>query len=132
MRITIETSAKVPVATAWAAWTTPDDITQWNAASGYRVCPSADLDLRAGGRFSYRLEARDRTMGFDFEGTFARVVTQESTEVITDDGSVTVRGLPHPRGRGTRRAVQQVARAGVPAAGSGTVLMVTGREGIEQ
>jgi len=58
MKITIETTVAAPLAEVWRAWTTPDDITQWNAASPDWHCPAAELDLRAGGAFSYRMEAQ--------------------------------------------------------------------------
>ncbi len=58
---------------AWEAFTTPADIMAWNFASADWHCPSAQNDLRAVGSFSYRMEARDGSFGFDFEGTFLDV-----------------------------------------------------------
>ena len=103
MQITIETTVAAPLADVWRAWTTPADITQWNAATPDWHCPAAELDLRAGGSFSYRMEARDGSMGFNFCGTFTQVVPQEliefslgddrivTVEFVAGDGAVTVR-----------------------------------------
>lgn len=85
MKITIETHVAAPIEDVWQAWTTPDDITRWNAASGDWACPRAELDLRPGGRFSYRMEAKDGSMGFDFAGTFTRVVPSEAIEFSMED-----------------------------------------------
>ena len=64
---------------------------QWNAASEDWHTPSAEVDLRVGGQFSYRMEAKDQSMGFDFSGTFTKVVEQETIEyLMEDDRSVLV------------------------------------------
>ena len=86
MKIAIETNVLAPVEDAWKCWTTPEDIKQWNAASDDWHCPSARLDLSPGGQFSYRMEAKDGGMGFDFNGTFTRIVQNEVIEYRMDDG----------------------------------------------
>jgi len=53
--------------------TRPSHITQWNFASPEWCCPTAEVDLRPGGAFSWRMEARDGSMGFDFHGTYTAV-----------------------------------------------------------
>ncbi|MFG1497189.1 SRPBCC family protein [Saccharospirillum sp. HFRX-1] len=73
MKITISTQVKAPLEIVWQAWTTPEDINQWNAASDDWCNPRSTIDLRVGGRFNYRMEARDGSAGFDFEGTFIQV-----------------------------------------------------------
>lgn len=72
MKITIETRIKAPLAKVWAAWNNPEDIRQWNAASDDWHTTSSRVDLREGGRFSSRMEAKDGSMGFDFEGKIGR------------------------------------------------------------
>jgi uncharacterized protein YndB with AHSA1/START domain len=100
--ITVETTIAAPIAQVWRAWTTPADIVQWNAASADWHTTKATVDLRAGGTFSSRMEARDGSMGFDFAGTFTKVVEPallESTfggrtlrvEFIAGPDAVTVR-----------------------------------------
>ena len=94
MKITIETTVAAPIEKVWRAWTTPEDIQCWNAASEEWHCPSAEIDLRPGGHFSYRMEAKDGSMGFDFSGTFVRVVPNEVIEFsLDDDRSVVVEFL---------------------------------------
>ena len=73
MRIAIEVTVRAPLARVWSVWTTPDDIMAWNAASDDWHCPHAEAMFAVGGRFSCRMEARDGSVGFDFEGTFARL-----------------------------------------------------------
>lgn len=58
---------------AWNAFTTPEAITRWNFASPDWHCPRAENELREGGSFSYRMEARDQSFGFDFAGRFLTV-----------------------------------------------------------
>jgi len=80
MKITIETTVNAPVEDVWRAWTTPDDIKQWNTASEDWHTTRASVDLRVGGSFSSRMEAKDGSMGFDFAGTYTKVVANELIE----------------------------------------------------
>lgn len=73
MKISIEATVNAPIAKVWKAWTTSDDITKWNFASPEWCCPKAQIDLKPGGKFSYRMEAKDGSMGFDFYGKFTAV-----------------------------------------------------------
>ncbi len=73
-RITVQTTIDAPIARVWQAYTTPEDIMQWNAASDDWHTPSASVDLREGGAFSSRMEAKDGSVGFDFAGTYTRIV----------------------------------------------------------
>ncbi len=73
MRIQVETEINAPIGTVWKCWTTPEDIMQWNAASDDWHTTAATVDLREGGVFSSRMEARDGSMGFDFTGEYTRV-----------------------------------------------------------
>lgn len=85
MQITIEALARAPLDAVWRAWTTPWDITQWNAASDDWHTTSASVDLRVGGAFSSRMEAKDGSMGFDFAGVYTQVVPQELLEYSFGD-----------------------------------------------
>lgn len=85
MKITIETTVAAPIEDIWRSWTTPGDIMGWNAASPDWHCPAAELELRPGGRFSYRMEAKDGSMGFDFQGTFKRVIPKQLIESSLGD-----------------------------------------------
>ncbi|MCE9650444.1 MAG: SRPBCC family protein [Parvibaculum sp.] len=78
--ISVETIVKAPVERVWNAYTTPGDIVQWNAASSDWHTPSATVDLRVGGLFRSRMEARDGSMGFDFEGTYSKIETHRLIE----------------------------------------------------
>jgi len=74
MKISVETTVDAPIEKVWNAYTTPEDIKQWNAASGDWHTTAASVDLREGGAFSSRMEAKDGSMGFDFAGTYTRIV----------------------------------------------------------
>ena len=80
MKITVETKIAAPIDDVWRAWTTPDDIIQWNAASDDWHTTRATVDLRDGGSFSSRMEAKDGSMGFDFAGVYTRVVHHQAIE----------------------------------------------------
>ena len=73
MKITVEKLVNADIDSVWRAWTTPDDIKQWNAASDDWHTTKATVDLRVGGAFSSRMEAKDGSMGFDFAGTYTRI-----------------------------------------------------------
>ncbi len=87
MKISIETTINAPLETVWAAWTTPEDITQWNFASDDWICPKADIELKVGGSFSSRMEAIDGSMGFDFGGTFTIIEEHSKIEYVLEDDS---------------------------------------------
>jgi uncharacterized protein YndB with AHSA1/START domain len=76
-RITVETLINAPLARVWGGYTTPDDIVQWNAASDDWHTTKASVDLRVGGAFSSRMEAKDGSFGFDFAGTYTKIVDQK-------------------------------------------------------
>ena len=86
MKITIETLVKADLNTVWTAWNNPEDIKQWNAASDDWHTTQSTVDLREGGKFSSRMEAKDGSAGFDFEGTYTRIVPQKMIEYRLGDG----------------------------------------------
>lgn len=85
-RITVQTTVKSDIERVWSAWTTPADIVRWNAASDDWHTPRSTNDLRVGGKFTSRMEARDGSMGFDFEGTYTSVVPGRLLEYAMPDG----------------------------------------------
>lgn len=102
-RITVETLVQARPQEAWAAYITPDHITKWNYASDDWHCPSASVDLREGGQFSSRMEAKDGSVGFDFAGTYTAVVPSERIEYDFGDRHAVVTFVPE--GDQTRVAV---------------------------
>ncbi len=84
--ITVSVIVHAPVEKVWASWTDPQHITQWNHASDDWHTPKAENDLRAGGTFSYRMEARDGSFGFDFGGEYTQVRTYEKIAFSLGDG----------------------------------------------
>ncbi len=73
MRIIVETKVAAPLADVFRAYTTPADIQQWNAASPDWHTTAAAVDLREGGKFSWRMEAKDGSFGFDFAGVYTKI-----------------------------------------------------------
>lgn len=84
--ITVETTINAPVEKVWKAWTTPADIVQWNAASDDWHTTKSENDLRPGGKFSSRMEAKDGSMGFDFWGIYDEVKPNELITSTMGDG----------------------------------------------
>lgn len=84
-KIIISTKVKAPLSLVWRAWTNPDHIVNWNFAADSWRCPSAESDLREGGRFSYRMEAKDNSFGFDFKGEFLEVKPMDTLSFKLDD-----------------------------------------------
>lgn len=85
-RITVETTVNAPIDTVWRCWTEPDHIMQWNAASDDWHTPSATNDLREGGEFVARMEAKDGSVGFDFGGTYTKVIDRRQIDYTMSDG----------------------------------------------
>jgi len=96
--ITVETTIAAPIDLIWLTWTTPADIQQWNAASDDWHTTAASVDLRVGGTFSSRMEAKDGSMGFDFAGTYTQVVEHQLIECAFGDRTLRVEFLPGPEG----------------------------------
>ena len=90
MKITVETVVQAPLALVWKAYTSPEDIVRWNAASDDWHTTKASVDLRVGGAFSSRMEAKDGSMGFDFAGTYTKVVPHERIEYVFGDRTAQV------------------------------------------
>lgn len=86
MKITVETRVQADPARVWAAWNTPAEIMQWNSASDDWHTTSSTVDLREGGTFTSRMEAKDGSFGFDFAGTYTRIVPQQSISYRMGDG----------------------------------------------
>ncbi len=68
--ITVEATIKAPVEKVWNYWSAPKHIVQWNNASDDWHTPRAENDLRTGGKFFSRMEAKDGSSGFDFSGVY--------------------------------------------------------------
>jgi len=84
--ITVEGTVAAPVAKVWKFWTSPEHITKWNYASDDWHTPHAENDLRPGGKFLSRMEAKDGSFGFDFWGIYDDVKTNELIESTLGDG----------------------------------------------
>jgi uncharacterized protein YndB with AHSA1/START domain len=84
--ITVQNTVNAPVEMVWEYWTNPQHITKWNYASDDWHSPRAENDLKVGGIFSARMEAKDGSMGFDFSGVYDIVKKNELIEYTMADG----------------------------------------------
>ena len=94
MKINIATRVDAPVEKVWQAYIDPEAIKQWNTASPDWHTPTAAVDFREGGPFSFRMEAKDGSMGFDFEGVYTRIVPHELIEYKFGDREAKVEFTP--------------------------------------
>ena len=85
-KITVNASIQAPLTTVWNAWNNPEDIIRWNAADPSWHCPSSENDLKVGGCFKNRMEAKDGSIGFDFSGTYDCVIPHQEIAYTMDDG----------------------------------------------
>lgn len=95
---TVSTLVTAPIQEVWRAYMTPDDIKAWNTASPDWHTTSASVDLRAGGKFSSRLEAKDGSFGFDFAGEYTKVVPHQHIEYTFGNRLSTVDFTESPAG----------------------------------
>jgi len=102
MKITVEATVAAPIDAVWKAWNTPDDIKQWNAASDDWHTTKSEVDLRVGGAFSSRMEAKDGSMGFDFAGTYTRIEENKVIECSFGDRVMLVEFIPGANGVAVR------------------------------
>ena len=85
-KITIEAVINADAKKVWDCYTKPEHITKWNFASDDWQCPSAENDLRVGGKYKARMEAKDGSFGFDFEAVYDEVIDQKKFEYTMPDG----------------------------------------------
>ena len=98
MKIVVEKLVRAPLSVVWAAYTTPADIIAWNAASDDWHTTASTVDLRVGGDFSSRMEAKDGSFGFDFAGTYTEVETEHRLAYALGDRGVEIDFLPEDGG----------------------------------
>lgn len=94
MKITVETTVAAPLAEVWRAYVTPEDVKAWNAASDDWHTTAASVDLREGGAFSSRMEAKDGSQGFDFAGTYTKIVPEQRIEYAFGERTAQVEFTP--------------------------------------
>jgi uncharacterized protein YndB with AHSA1/START domain len=102
MKITVETNVNAPIADVWRIYTTPEEITQWNTTSDDWHTTKASVDLRQGGAFSSRMEAKNGSMGFDFAGVYTKIVPQECIEYSFGERTAQVDFAPSDKGVNVR------------------------------
>lgn len=91
MKITVSTLVEGPIDEVWRSYTTPADIKAWNAASSDWHTTAATVDLRPGGKFSSRMEAKDGSFGFDFAGEYTKIVHHQLIEYVFGGRAALVR-----------------------------------------
>lgn len=84
-QVTVEATVKAPIEKVWDAWTRPEQVIRWNNASDDWHTPRAESDLRPGGGFVYRMEAKDGSVGFDFAGVYDEVRPYEFISFTMSD-----------------------------------------------
>jgi uncharacterized protein YndB with AHSA1/START domain len=84
--VVVQATINAPIDKIWEYWTNPGDITRWNHASDDWHSPRAENDLRTGGKFNIRMEARDGSAGFDFWGSYTKVILNKLIEYTMGDG----------------------------------------------
>ncbi|MGE0589810.1 MAG: SRPBCC family protein [Cyclobacteriaceae bacterium] len=85
-QIKVETTIAAKTNKVWDAWTKPEHITKWNFADDSWHCPSATNDLRVGGKYKARMEAKDGSFGFDFEAVYDEIVDHKKITYTMTDG----------------------------------------------
>ncbi len=90
MKIVVETTVSAPIEKVWHTYSSPEHIVKWNAASDDWHTTSSSVDLRVGGNFSSRMEAKDGSFGFDFAGTYTKVIENELIEYAFGDRTAQV------------------------------------------
>lgn len=98
MNIQVSTTVRAPMDLVWSAYSNPEDIVQWNAASDDWHTTKSSVDLRPGGSFSSRMEAKDGSFGFDFEGIYTTVVVNSLIEYEFGDRKAQVEFSEGPQG----------------------------------
>ena len=89
VQLTVQSKVNAPVEKVWDYWNAPEHIMKWNSASPDWHTPKSENDLRVGGKFSARMEAKDGSFGFDFGGVYDEVIANERIAYTMEDGRKT-------------------------------------------
>lgn len=104
-KINVTAIVNAPVKAVWDTWNTPSDIIQWNSADPNWHCPTSENDLRVNGKFKNRMEAKDGSFGFDFEGVYDRVDLYKELSYSMSDGRRVVTVFTEKDGKTTLSTV---------------------------
>ncbi len=85
-KITVKVTLHAPLEKVWQYFTLSQHITKWYFASDDWHAPRAENDLRIGGKFFTRMEAKDGSFGFDFEGVYETIKLNEEIAFGLEDG----------------------------------------------
>jgi hypothetical protein len=85
-KITVSAAINADAKKVWNYYTSPEHITQWNFADPSWQCPSASNDMRVGGKYAARMEAKDGSFGFDFEAVYDEIKDGENFKYTMPDG----------------------------------------------
>lgn len=88
VKITVAATVNAPIEKVWKTWSNPADIVVWNTPDPSWHSPSSENDLRTGGKFKTRMEAKDGSFGFDFEGIYDKVELHKEITYTMSDGRV--------------------------------------------
>lgn len=99
MTLTVEVTVNASIQNVWNCWTQPEHIVQWNFASDEWCCPNASNDLNIGGKFNWRMEAKDGSMGFDYWGIYTDIQPLKSIDItLGDDRKVEITFIKNEAG----------------------------------
>lgn len=90
-KITVQTTVEADKTKVWTYYTKPEHITKWNFATDDWQCPIAENDMQVGRKYFARMEAKDGSVGFDFEAIYDEIIVgEEFTYTMFDDRQVRV------------------------------------------
>ena len=98
MKIIVETTVSEPIEKVWHLYNSPEHIVNWNAASDDWHTTSSKVDLREGGHFSSRMEAKDGSFGFDFSGVYTKIIENQFIAYTFGDRIATITFSETPNG----------------------------------
>jgi uncharacterized protein YndB with AHSA1/START domain len=90
-KITVEATIDADKSKVWDYYTNPKHIVNWNFADPSWHCPSAENDMKIGGRYCARMEARDGSFGFDFEAFYTEIIDRKEFSYEFGGRSATVK-----------------------------------------
>lgn len=90
VNITIETLVHAPINLVWDTWNSPNHVIHWNHASDDWHSPRAENNFVVGGKFVYRMEAKDNSFGFDFSGTYEEIIDNKRVVTRLDDNRLVI------------------------------------------
>lgn len=85
MKIVVSNTIEKPISKVWEYYNSPEHIVNWNFATEDWQCPWAENDMKVGGVYKAKMEAKDGSFGFELKAVYSEIIPEKSFVYILED-----------------------------------------------